>query len=150
MDVSIGKAKALEDQFPGHPILTADTVVYKDGRLYQKPATLDEAEQMIRDLSKGEQQVFTGVSLLHKGTLWTANEESRVEFCELTPKQIRAYVETLKPFDKSGSYTVQGMGGLIVKRVSGCYYNIVGLPIQTVRRLLLHVGIDLWDSFHPR
>ena len=147
IDVAVGKARALQRQFPNSPILSADTVVYRNGKLFQKPKSLKEAEEMLLELSKGEQEVYTGVAVLYQDKLWTDVEMSTVEFCDVTLPQIQAYVKTLRPLDKSGSYTVQGLGGLIVKRVSGCYYNIVGLPIQTVRRCLLHVGIDLWDSF---
>ena len=74
-------------------------------------------------------------------------EETVVEFCQLSESEIHKYAETFSPLDKAGGYAIQKAGSLIVKRLQGCYYNVMGLPLQTVRRLLLKAGIDLWDHF---
>lgn len=144
-EVAHRKALCLAPRFPSQVILTADTVVYRENRLFLKPETLDEAHAMLRELSGKEHKVFTGVCVLNKNGCHVEAEETRVFFHELTDSQIRAYHNHFLPLDKAGGYAIQKGGSLIVKRIEGCYYNIMGLPIHTVRRLLLKAGIDLWD-----
>ncbi len=144
-EVAKRKALCLNGRFPKEAILTADTVVHRQKRLFLKPESLEEAAAMLRELSGKEHQVYTGVCVAKGNDLFVEAEESRVFFHELTEPQIRSYIDTFAPLDKAGGYAVQKAGSLIVKRIEGCYYNIMGLPIHTVRRLLLKVGIDLWD-----
>jgi len=147
MQVARGKAASLAERHPDAIILTADTVVYLNGRLYLKPATMHEAYIMLRELSGKRHQVFTGVTVFYKNKEFIDVEESHVEFCELTDSEIHKYAEAFFPLDKAGGYAIQKGGSLIVKRIEGCYYNIMGLPLQKVRHLLLNAGIDLWDYF---
>lgn len=144
-EVAERKALCLSERFPEIPILTADTTVYRQKRLFMKPDTMEEASAMLRELSGKEHQVYTGVAVALGSKLFVDAEMSRVEFHELTEPQIRTYHQFFHPLDKAGGYAIQKGGSLIVKRIEGCYYNIMGLPIHTVRRLLLKVGIDLWD-----
>lgn len=139
------KAMVLADQYPNDIILTADTVVYCEGRLFLKPETAAEAHSMLRQLSGKAHQVVTGVCVAYQNKKFIDAEKSLVEFCELTDSEIISYAEAVFPFDKAGGYAIQRGGCLIVKRIEGCYYNIMGLPLQKVRHLLLKVGIDLWD-----
>lgn len=144
-EVAHRKALCLIERFPHDVILTADTVVYRQNRLFLKPESMEEAHAMLRELSGKEHQVFTGVCVAIKKKCFIEAEETRVFFHELTEPQIRAYHDHFLPLDKAGGYAIQKGGSLIVKRIEGCYYNIMGLPIHTVRRLLLKAGIDLWD-----
>ncbi len=144
-EVARRKALCLTDRFPNHVILTADTIVYLRGRLFLKPESLEEAHGMLAELSGKEHQVFTGVCVSHKKQIFSEVEKSAVFFHELTESQIRTYHSHFFPLDKAGGYAIQKGGSLIVKRIEGCYYNIMGLPIHTVQRLLFKVGIDLWD-----
>lgn len=144
-EVAHRKALCLIDRHPNDTILTADTIVYAKNRLFLKPESLQEAHAMLRELSGKEHQVHTGVCIAQKNRCFIDSEESRVFFHELTDSQIHTYHSHFLPLDKAGGYAIQKGGSLIVKRIEGCYYNIMGLPIQTVRRLLLKAGIDLWD-----
>lgn len=144
-EVAHRKALCLVPRFPNDVILTADTVVYRQNRLFLKPESLEEAHAMLRELSGKDHQVFTGVCVAKKNNTFIEAEETRVFFHKLTEPQIRAYHSHFLPLDKAGGYAIQKGGSLIVKRIEGCYYNIMGLPIHTVRRLLLKAGIDLWD-----
>ena len=139
------KALCLTEKFPNDVILTADTVVYRNNKLFLKPETMEEAHGMLKELSGKEHQVFTGVCVAKKNNCFVDAEETRVFFHELTDSQIHNYHNHFLPLDKAGGYAIQKGGSLIVKRIEGCYYNIMGLPIHTVRRLLLNEGIDLWD-----
>ena len=143
-EVARRKALCLSDRFPNEAILTADTVVYRQKKLFMKPETMEEAHAMLRELSGKEHQVFTGVCVAKGKEIFGDFEESRVLFHELTEPQIRTYHNFFSPLDKAGGYAIQKAGRVIVKRIEGCYYNIMG-PLHTVRRLLLKVGIDLWD-----
>jgi septum formation protein len=144
-EVAHRKALCLTEKFPNDVILTADTVVYREKKLFLKPETMEEAHGMLRELSGKEHQVFTGVCVAKKNHCFIDAEETHVFFHELTEPQIRNYHAHFLPLDKAGGYAIQKGGSLIVKRIEGCYYNIMGLPIHTVRRLLLKAGIDLWD-----
>ena len=146
-EVARRKALCFNEKFPKDVILTADTVVYARGKLFMKPESLKEAAGMLFELSGKEHQVFTGVCVCRGNEEFSDVEETRVLFNELTEPQIKAYHQHFNPLDKAGGYAIQKGGSLIVKRIEGCYYNIMGLPLQTVRRLLLKVGIDLWDYF---
>lgn len=144
-EVARRKGECLLQTFPNETILTADTIVYREGRLFFKPESHEEAYAMLKELAGKEHQVFTGVSVMHKGQSWVDAEESRVLFHDLTDDQIVAYHSKIYPLDKAGGYAIQKGGSLVVKRIEGCYYNVMGLPISTVRRLLLYAGIDLWQ-----
>jgi septum formation protein len=135
----------LAERHPSQPILTADTIVFQGGRLFLKPETMEEARVMLSELSGKEHQVYTGVCVTRDGRLFTDSAVTTVEFHELTQDQIQTYHRHFGPLDKSGAYAIQKGGSLIVKRIEGCYYNIMGLPLQPVYRLLLKVGIDLWN-----
>lgn len=143
--IAAGKAKALAPQYPQDLILAADTTVFKDGKNYGKPANADEAFQALSELAGQWHSVFTGIALIKGKELWTTSEETRVLFNPLTPEEIRHYHKKLHWSDKAGGYAIQMAGGLAIRRIEGCYYNAMGLPINGVRQLLLNVGIDLWD-----
>jgi septum formation protein len=106
---------------------------------------MEEAKIMLSELSGKEHQVHTGVSVAKNNELFTDGAVSTVEFHELTQDQIHIYHRHFGPLDKAGAYAIQKGGSLIVKRIEGCYYNIMGLPLQPVYRLLLKVKINLWD-----
>ncbi len=148
IEVARRKALHLKAQYPSSTILTADTVVHRQGQLFMKPGTAEEAHAMLRALAGVEHQVFTGVVVAGPSGLKGEAEETRVHFCELTDGEIAKYAAAFHPFDKAGGYAIQQAGALIVKRIEGCYYNVMGLPLQTTRRLLKQVaGLDLWDFF---
>ena len=148
-EVARRKAICLAEKHPTDPILTADTVVCQGGRIFLKPESMEEAHTMLSELSGKEHQVYTGVSVAKNKDIFTDAAVTVVELHELTQDQIQTYHRHCGPLDKSGAYAIQKGGSLIVKRIEGCYYNIMGLPLQPVYRLLLKVGINLWDYLKP-
>ena len=144
-EVAKRKAMCLAEKHPSQVVLTADTVVFQGGRLFLKPESMEEAEAMLSELSGKEHQVYTGVCVAHNNQLFTDVATTAVQFHELTQDQIRTYHRHFGPLDKAGGYAIQKGGSLIVKRIEGCYYNIMGLPLQPVYRVLLKAGINLWD-----
>lgn len=142
--ISHGKAQTLSTQFPHAIILTADTIVYRQGKIYGKPQNDQEALRYLKELIGQWHSVYTSLTLRQREREWQAIEETRVLFNELTEEQICTYYQMIPYTDKAGGYAIQHAGSLIVKRIEGCYYNVMGLPVNALRELLLQVGIDLW------
>lgn len=145
LTLSKGKAEALAHQFPGAAILTADTVVFQDNKIYNKPLNRNHAIQMLSELSGKWHSVFTGVTIRYGKDTFQQVEETRVEFNKLSPEQLEAYVNTERWADKAAGYGIQTCGGVIVRQIAGCYYNVMGLPVNTLRDLLMKINIDLWN-----
>ncbi len=139
------KAESLQKKFPDQVILTADTIVYCNNRIYHKPETESQAIKMLSDLSGSWHQVFTGVCVQKNALFYSQAEETKVLLHPLSEQQIRAYFQRFSFADKAGGYAIQEGGAIVVKKIEGCPYNVWGLPISTMRELLLKVGIDLWD-----
>lgn len=126
----------------GELVVAADTIVAIDGQLLGKPADAAEARAMLEHLSGRTHQVATGVCIARGGA--EASDDARafvtvtdVEFYPLSDDQIDAYIATGEPFDKAGAYGIQGVGGrMLVRRIDGDFYNVVGLPIARVAREL--------------
>ncbi len=124
-------------------VIGADTVVVLDGILLGKPADTADAERMLGLLSGRTHQVFTGVAVVERPGLGTrsAFEVTDVTFKELPKERIRRYVMTGEPMDKAGAYGIQGLGAVNIKRISGCYFNVVGLPLGLLSDLLSEWGV---------
>lgn len=135
------KALAVASANVGKPVLGADTVVVVDEDVLGKPADAHEAERMLRRLSGRAHRVFTGVALVDgAGAVHERYDATRVWFRELTPDVIEAYVATGESMDKAGAYGVQGYGAVLVERVEGDFFSVMGLPIRLVVDLLEAAG----------
>ena len=121
------KACAVAEQYPEHVVLGSDTTVVLENGILGKPGTPERAAEMLRMLSGKTHQVVTGVALA-KGT--------RVVSFQLTEAQIQNYVATREPLDKAGGYGIQGRGALLVEKINGDFYSVVGLPVAAVSRAL--------------
>lgn len=143
--LSRGKALAIPSTDANEIILTADTAVYREGKIYNKPADEEEAVAMLKELSGHWHSVHTALTLKRGHEEHTASEETRVLFHPLTDKQRKQYVQGVHTIDKAGGYAIQGTGSIIVQRMEGCYYNAMGMPINTLAKLLHRMGIDLWE-----
>lgn len=139
------KGESLSQAHPDALILTADTAVFCKGKVYNKPKDKEEAFQFLSELSGNWHDIFTGIALRKGETFYSAVENTRVLFHPLTPKQIKTYHHHFFFADKSGGFAVEGSGNIIVKRIEGCYYNILGLPMNALRELFSQMGVDLWD-----
>lgn len=127
-------------------IISADTVVVLDGLVMGKPETPFQARQMLEKLSGRTHEVFTGVSVRSgpSGPQETGYERTEVTFRDLSSEEIAGYVETGEPLDKAGAYGIQGIGAFLVRKISGCYYNVVGLPVVKLAELCAALGVDLF------
>jgi len=126
------KANAYNQCMEGNTLLiTADTIVLLDGKVYGKPQNENEAKQMLRGLSGKTHQVITGVCITTKEKQRTIAVTSDVRFTHLEEDEIEYYITKYKPFDKAGAYGVQEwIGYIAVEYISGSYFNIMGLPVQ--------------------
>lgn len=143
------KAETLSQRFPDHCILTADTVVYFKDKVYNKPINEEHAHAMLKELSGHWHSVITAIAIRYHNTITSNWEETRVLLHPLSEEQITLYHRNCHFLDIAGSYTVQKAGNIIISRIEGCYYNVMGLPLKTLRTLLLHAGIDIWNYLHP-
>ncbi len=117
-------------------VIGADTVVALDGKILGKPKSEENAKEMLEFLSGRTHSVFTGVTLTSNKKVKTFAVETKVKFFELTNEEIDAYIKTKEPFDKAGAYGIQGYGSLLVEKIDGDYFNVVGLPVSTLAREL--------------
>ncbi len=126
-------------------IIAADTEVVMDGRIYGKPTTEAEAQEMLASLSGKAHDVVTGLALMRmpRAELGVEHEETRVTFAQMSEQEIAAYIATREPFDKAGAYAIQGRGGVFVTRIEGCYFNVMGLPLARLYRMLREMG---WEG----
>ena len=130
------KALAVLARHPEAAILGADTIVVADEHLLEKPADAQDAARMLRLLSGRAHQVITGVCVVASGFERTEAELTQVVFGMLSEEEIAGYVASGEPMDKAGAYGIQGMASRWVERVDGCYFNVVGLPVSRVYRML--------------
>lgn len=144
--LSQSKAFNLIPQYPNATILTADTIVYREGSVYNKPRDEEDAFLTLKSLCAQWHQVFTCVSIYYGGHIESLVEETRVLLNDLSDEEIRKYHQSINFLDKAGAYAIQGTGCLLCKKIDGCYYNVMGLPINAVRKLLTKSGINIWDA----
>jgi|YNPNPStandDraft_1061719.scaffolds.fasta_scaffold08913_1 septum formation protein len=136
------KALKTASSRPGALVIAADTVVVIDGRILGKPADEDDAARMLRLLSGRTHQVYTGVAVARDGVLRSDFECTQVTFRRLSEDLIARYVASGEPMDKAGAYAIQGKGGVLITGIRGCWFNVVGLPLYKLSRLLEEFGIE--------
>jgi septum formation protein len=148
-ELSREKSLAIKAPHPDSLILTADTAVYRDGAIYNKPKERDDARRILRALNGKTHTVYTGVTLRQGDRMETQFAATDVEFDTLTDEELEIYLDKVDWKDKAGAYAIQGRGALLVKGIKGCYYNVKGLPLQPLKLLLLAYGVDIWRELIP-
>ena len=144
-DIPLYIAKEKADAYvammqPGELMITADTIVWLDGKVLGKPQDKEDALQMLRTMSGRTHEVFTGVCITTTDWQRSFTAQTEVRFATLSEEEIAYYVVNFQPMDKAGAYGVQEWIGFIgVENISGSYYNIMGLPVQKLYRELLKV-----------
>lgn len=127
------KAKSFRSRIQQAIVIAADTVVILDGTILNKPADRDEAIAMLQRLSGRTHRVMTGVCILSEDQERTFDDTTDVTFRTLSQEEIEYYVDRCQPFDKAGSYGAQDWIGMVgVERISGSYFNVMGLPMHKV------------------
>lgn len=139
--LALQKAKPIWERHPQQVVIGADTVVAVDGRVLGKPRDEAQACEMLELLSGRTHQVIGGVAVLAKERQMTFHCITTVHFYPLTKAEIRTYVRTPEPFDKAGAYGIQGLGKRFVRGIEGDYFNVVGLPVSRLLRVLEGFGV---------
>ena len=143
----IAESKARAVLEPGRVVIGCDTTVVHEGKVLGKPSHPEEARSMLRRLEGDVHEVFTGIAVGgfedDRAVLHSVVDVAEVEFLPLTDGEIRDYVATGEPMDKAGSYALQGLGGVFIKRIKGSPFTVIGMPIHLLPRLISAVGADM-------
>ena len=142
---AVQKAVAVAKTAENAIIIAADTVVVLDDRILGKPKDEKEAKEMLQRLSGREHIVITGIGVVDtvSGRTLSATEQTIVYFHPLEEEEIDAYIASGECMDKAGSYGIQGKGSLLVRKIDGDYFNVMGLPLSKLYRLLLNIDADI-------
>lgn len=126
-------------------VIGADTVVLCDGEILGKPHTENKAREMLRQINGKKVNVITGLTVIDiDGNLQTSTSETTsVKIKQMSDAEIEAYVKTKEPIDKAGAFAIQGKGAIIVEKIDGDYFNVVGLPLLKLNNILHEFGIDV-------
>ncbi len=111
-------------------VISADTVVFCNGEVLGKPRDREDARRMLRLLSDNVHTVITGIALTCDGKTVTSHSETKVSFSDMSDSDIEFYLDSGEPFDKAGAYGIQGKASIWIKKIDGCYFNVVGLPVN--------------------
>lgn len=141
-DVALGKAVDVKGRINEEAIIiSADTIVTLDGKILGKPKDKDDAFQTIKSLQGRSHFVYSGIVVINtsKNIIKAESLSTKVTFSKINDDEIKKYIDTGEPMDKAGSYGIQGIGGVFVEEIKGCYYNVVGLPLNKLKCMLEEV-----------
>jgi septum formation protein len=147
LQISIKKAQSVAAKHKDAVIIAADTIGVIGNKILGKPHTENEARKMLKEISGKAHSVITGFTVLDTATnkIFSRTINTKVYVKNLTTDEIDAYVKTGEPLDKAGAYAIQGLGSLIVERIEGDYYNVVGLPLAALTEAMKEFGINIWE-----
>ena len=128
------------------PILAADTLVWLDDRIVGKPVDRTNAVQILQSLSGSTHRVFTAVTVRARGSVTSVVVSASVKMREIASEEIEKYCDSGEPFDKAGSYGLQGFGGIFIEQIVGQPSTVAGLPLLETEDLLRRVGVDTWQN----
>ena len=143
--LSLVKAEAVAARHKNAVVIGADTIGVLEGRILGKPRTVKEAIEMLQDMSGKCHTVITGFTIIDTDTrkIVTQSVDTKVFFRKLTLSEIEFYVNSGEPMDKAGAYAIQGLGSILVEKIVGDYYNVIGLPLCSLALALKDFGIDV-------
>jgi len=132
--LSLEKAKAVQNKFRGSIIISADTVVACEGKIFGKPADEKDARKMLNYLSGKTHSIITGFTLINAKTnrIITGSDETKVTMRKISKREIESYLKTGEPFDKAGAYAIQGPAKKFIEKVEGDLSSAIGLPVDTI------------------
>lgn len=145
--VAIGLAKKKAEFYASTDflVIAMDTIVAVGNQKLGKPKDDSDARRMLKILSNRMHRVITGVALCHRGKTVTASEATRVWFRKLEPEEIEWYLRTGEISDKAGAYAIQGYARIFIRKIVGCYFNVIGFPIDCFQRSLKKLGLTIYD-----
>jgi len=144
-NISLKKAEAVAGSHNNALVIAADTFIVVGDRMLGKPHTEKEARKMLETINGRAHSVITGFCIIDTAAKKTLSEsvETKVYVRQLTPVEIDAYVKSKEPLDKAGAYAIQGLGAVIVERIEGDYFNVMGLPLCALTEALKEFGIEI-------
>ncbi|MFH1783710.1 MAG: Maf family protein [bacterium] len=143
---ALAKAEDVAGKLRSGVVIGADTVVLAGKKTVGKPKDIKDAINMLKLLQKRPHFVYTGIAVvdIDKNRKFTAYEKTKVYMQRLSDMEIKNYFKKVSPLDKAGSFDIQGLGGLFIDRIEGCFYNVVGLPLAKLTKLLKKAGVDIF------
>lgn len=139
--IALQKASAVAAFYPQECVIGADTIVYLDGAVLGKPHTAQRAREYLTRMQGRTHTVYTGVAVLAGGRVDVRHAETQVTFAPMCAEEIDRYVATGDPLDKAGAYGVQGPFAVYVDRIEGNYFNVIGMPLPLLYRMLCDAGV---------
>lgn len=145
--LALEKARAVAKGLGHGLVIGADTIVVYENNVLGKPEDPREAFRMLKLLSGTTHLVISSIALVNAdtGKELVSHEITEVTFRSLSDYEIDSYIATGEPMDKAGAYGIQGIGGILVKKINGCYNNVVGLPLTLLVEMLEEMGVDVWS-----
>ena len=130
-------------------IIGADTIVVQNGRIFGKPKDLKDAKRMLKKLTRKPQWLYTGIAIIDKdkGEVLLDYEKTKIFMDRLTDREIDNYFAQVSPLDKAGSFDIQGRGAFFIRRIEGCFYNVVGLPLRKLYLMLKELKVFMFLFF---
>jgi len=143
---ALKKARAVAQKVKTGIIIAADTIMVQDKRIFGKPKDILDARLMLKRLSRKPQYIYTGVAVVDKdkNKTLTSCEKTKVYVDKLTDKEIDGYFSVVSPLDKAGSFDIQGKGAFFIRRIEGCFYNVVGLPLRKLYLMLKRLDVKIF------
>ena len=141
INISKAKAEKISQKYPNNIIIGADTIVVYNEKIFGKPKDKNESRKMLKALSGDCHKVITGVTIMNKklGVLKNFSESTKVFVQKIPTKQIEFYVNNYNTLDKAGSYGIQEWFSVWIKKINGCYYNVMGLPVSKLHKHLAEI-----------
>jgi len=146
---ALNKARDIAKRIKSGIVVAADTITVQDKKIYGKPRDLKAARAMLKKLTRKPQWVYTGIAVVDKdkNKSLVSYEKTKVYMDKLSDKEIAGYFRRVSPIDKAGSFDIQGKGALFVRRIEGCFYNVVGLPIRKLYYMLKELNVKIFSFF---
>lgn len=143
---AIGKAEEIAKLYKNAIVIGVDTVVSYKNHLLNKPKNEQDHKRMLKILSGKTQKVISAICLIDTRTnkKLTSTETTKVKMDRLTPEFIKAYIDSGEGLDKAGGYAIQGKGSLFIKAIEGDYFNVVGLPLNKLRKMFEKIGLQIF------
>lgn len=143
---ALNKAKEVAGKVKSGIIIAADTIVVQDGRIFGKPKDLKDAKITLKKLTQKAQWLYTGMAVIDidKKKMLTACEKTKIYMDKLNDAEIANYFRQVSPLDKAGSFDIQGKGAFFIRRLEGCFYNVVGLPLRRLYLMLKKLDVKIF------
>lgn len=147
MHHSLEKGRDVASKIDEGVVISADTIIVFQGEILGKPHTEEKAREMLKKLSGNVIEVISGIAVIDVESKKELQdyEITKVKMKEMTEKEINDYVKSGEPLDKAGAFGIQGKAAVFIEKIDGCYFNVVGLPLFKLNKMLDQVGVSIFD-----